>query len=350
MWFYSVIFILLIIISTIGYFINYQKQTYWCCILMLIIIAAFRPSTCCQDYEGYVTYYNIIEDIPLTFLEPTFFAIAWLSKLLFKSYIGIFIIYSILGVGLKGIAIIKLTKYYSLSLILYWGSYFLLHEMTQIRVGVAAGILLISIPYIQKKAPYPFFLIILIGCLFHYSLAIFVVFYFIDPNKINKNLYIASIFIVFFATVSGLNIISILSLIKLGFLSQKIETYQALLEQGVFGGISLLNPLLFLRIIILIFFISNYEILLSKNKYAVTIVKIYAFSIFSFIALSPLPVLAGRLSQLLGIVEIILIPYLIYFLKPWYITVIIILLFIALIMYKQLYYSNLMSGYFNFNS
>ncbi|RYY08341.1 MAG: EpsG family protein [Sphingobacteriaceae bacterium] len=346
MWFYSVIFFLLLTLAGIGYICKYPKLIYWLCIFFLIIIAGLRPETCCQDYGEYINYYSNLSSIPLTFLEPTFFLISWISNLLFHSYIGIFLVYSILGVGLKGLAIVKLTKYFSVSLALYFGSYFLLHEMTQIRVGVASSILLLSIPYIQQKKPYHFFTLILLGCLFHYSLVLFMFFYAVNPKQINKKLYIVTIFTVFVITLLGLNILSVLSIIKLGFLTQKIEAYQLLLDKGMFGGISLINPLLFLRIAIATFFILYYQILLLKCKYSLVITKIYVVSILSFILLSPLPVLAGRVSQLLGVVEIILIPYLIHIIRPKYVALITVIFFSMLIMYKQLYYSDLMSGYF----
>ena len=346
MWFYSLAFLVLAVFNAYAYFKNVSKIAYVISLFFLIIIAAFRPATCCADYSFYVDYYNDYKNIPFTFLEPTFFVIAQLSTIIFKGSIGVFIIYSILGVSIKGIAFVRLTKYYQVSLILYFGSFFLLEEMTQIRVGVAAAILLLSIPYIQQKKPLKFFPLILIGILFHYSLIVFLFFYFVDPIKINKKIYIVAIFAVYIATICGLNFILLLQFLNLGFLTQKIETYQLLLEQGMFGGISLLNPLLFLRIAILIFFIINYEILLSRNKYALVVTKIYAFSILSFIALSALPVLAGRVSQLLGIVEIILVPYGIYILKPKYLAVAMFVFFALMIMYKQLYYSDLMTGYF----
>jgi len=348
MWFYTVVFILLILINGLAYFYKSAKLAYIISLFFLIIIAAFRPATCCADYSTYVDYYNDISYIPLSFLEPSYFVITAISRTLFSSPIGVFIIYAILGVCLKGLAIAKLTKYYAVSLILYFGSFFLLHEMTQIRVGVAAGILLLSIPYIQQKKLIKFVSLILIGCLFHYSLIIFLPFYFIDSFKINKLAYISIVIGIYVITLAGVNFLTILNYVKLGFLSSKIEAYQALLQQGMFGGISLINPLLYLRIIILIFFIVNYKALLLKNQYAVIIIKIYAFSILAFIGFSPLPILAGRVSQLLGVVEIILVPYGIYILKPRYVAAVLFVMFALLIMYKQLYYSDLMSGYFDF--
>lgn len=312
-----------------------------------MLIAAFRPSTCCADYSTYIDYYENISNLPITFLEPSYFAISYFSKFVFNGYIGIFIVYSILGVGLKGFAIIRLTKYYSVSLILYFGSFFLLQEMTQIRVGVASAILLLSIPNIQEKKSVRFFVLVLIGCIFHYSLLVFLPFYFVNVNVINKKAYITAIVGVCIATFAGLNFITIIQYIRLGFLSDKITAYQLMLEKGMFGDISLINPLLFLRIVILVFFIVYSKEMVVKNKYSIIITKVYAFSIIAFIGLSPLPAIAGRINQLLGVVEIVLVPYGIYLLRPKYLAVVLFVIFALMIMYKQLYYSDLMNGYFN---
>ncbi len=348
MWFYSIVFFTLIAFNGLAYYYRLSKVSYAISLFFLMIIAAFRPSSCCADYGTYVDYYNYISGISYTFLEPSYFLIVKISKFLFNGPIGVFIIYSILGVSLKGIAIKKLTKYYTVSLILYFGSFFLLHEMTQIRVGVASGILLLSILYIKEEKFIKFILSMVVGCLFHYSLIIFVPFYFVDRYKINKFAYIGSLVGIYIITLAGINFLTILQYVKLGFLSAKISTYQLLLQQGVFGGISIINPLLYLRMGIVIFFIINHELLIKKNVYAVIIIKIYFFSVLAFIGFSALPVLAGRVSQLLGVVEIILVPYGIYILKPKYVAAVLFVIFALLIMYKQLYYSDLMSGYFDF--
>jgi hypothetical protein len=346
MWFYSVLFFLLLLTLSTGYFYKVQKESYWACIIMLVIIAAFRPESCCEDYAFYLEYYDNISSMPLTFLEPTYFVITAISKFLFNGPIGIFIIYSILGVGLKGIAFMRLTKYYSISLILYFGSFFLLHEMTQIRVGVASAILLLSIPSIEERNLKKFLCYLGVGILFHYSFIIFAFCYFLNPKKINPWAYMGLIVITYVAVLAGINLTTVFQLIRMGFISDKIETYKQLLDQGVFGDIMLINPLLFLRAGILGILLWNWEKVQEKNKYAVILMKIYAFSIFFFIAFADLPVMAGRVSQLLGIVEIILVPFFVYVLTPKYYAVAIALLFGLLIMYKQLYYSDLLNSYF----
>jgi hypothetical protein len=309
-------------------------------------VSAFKPAESSQDYVFYVQYYNNIREISFTFLEPTYFVISEVSRIIFDGPIGVFIIYSILGVTLKGLAFIKLSKYYLISMILYCGSFFLLHEMTQIRVGVAAGIFLLSIPSIVERKPWHFIGFLAIGILFHYSLMIFAFVYFLDPKKLNPKIYLTVVFVAFAAALVGFNLASFFQLIRLGFITDKLNAYKVLLDEGINSDIKLINPLLFLRIIVLAFFAMNWKILQERNVYSVILIKIYAFSIFFFIAFADLPVLAGRTSQLFGIVEIVLVPFIIYIFNPKYIGVAIAILFGILIFYKQLYYSNLVGNYF----
>jgi hypothetical protein len=346
MWFYSAVFFCIITLLSTGYFFRFQKISYCIAIISLIVIAAFRPQECCRDYINYIGYYNSIEEIPLTFLEPTYYLFAKISEILFDGPIGIFIAYAILGVGLKGIAFYKLTKYYSLSLIIYFGSFFLLHEMTQIRVGVSSAILLLSIPSIVDKNFRTFFLYMILGFCFHYSFIIFGLFYFLNTTKLNPWLYIGMIIFAFGAYIVGLNLVSFFQIIRLGFISDKINAYKSLMEEGMYNDIQLINPLLFLRIAIMTFLLMNWQFLQEKNRYSVVLIKLYSFSIFFFIALADLPALAGRLNQLFGIVELIVIPSITYIFAPKYFAVIIALIFAVLILYKQLYYSDLMMGYF----
>ena len=80
------------------------------------------------------------------------------------------------------------------------------------------------------------------------------------------------------------------------------------------------NPIIFLRfsfsrIIFCYILLWKWEYLAEKSRYAVVIIKIYILSSLSFIVFSDIPTLAFRVSELLGIVEIVLIPYILYLIK-----------------------------------
>ena len=52
----------------------------------------------------------------------------------------------------------------------------------------------------------------------------------------------------------------------------------------------------------------KYDVIKEKTSIISLLLKIYALSIVSLIVLTPLPVLSFRVSELYGVVEIILIP------------------------------------------
>jgi hypothetical protein len=147
MWFYYLLF-LFIAFSSIWRF----KQKYWVVFLwafFLFLIAALRNENVDRDYLTYIlNYEQTAKRLALT-IEPTFYLFSIIARSIFDNVIFLFIIYAFLGVFIKIYAISKLSKeLYLFSFLVYFSNFFLLHEMTQIRAGVAAAFILISLLYI----------------------------------------------------------------------------------------------------------------------------------------------------------------------------------------------------------
>lgn len=84
--------------------------------------------------------------------EPTFWLIILISDYLFSDPVsGVFIIYSAISISIKLYVIKKLSLSPFLSIIVYISLYYILHELTQFRIGVAAAFFLLSIDDIYKK-------------------------------------------------------------------------------------------------------------------------------------------------------------------------------------------------------
>lgn len=63
-----------------------------------------------------------------------------------------------------------------------------------------------------------------------------------------------------------------------------------------------------------------YDLIKDHNFYFPIMIKMMGLSIFSFAALSSLPVLAFRVSELYGIVEIVLFTNIYYTIKPEWVS------------------------------
>jgi hypothetical protein len=113
---------------------------FWTTALILILIAGLRPIGLDRDSITYVEMIQSYTDVNLLALEPAFWIIKWFNDNFFSGNVHtFFLIYAILGVFIKFLAIKRLSKLPWLSVGTYLSLYFILHEMAQIRAGVAAG-------------------------------------------------------------------------------------------------------------------------------------------------------------------------------------------------------------------
>ena len=119
-------------------------------IIALALIAGFRRIGIDKDSESYrssmISFFKgNTADWPL--IEPAFWAITFISQKIFASSVrACFLIFAFLGVAANILGIRKISDIPSLSYLNYICFFYILHEFTQIRAGVACGILLISIP------------------------------------------------------------------------------------------------------------------------------------------------------------------------------------------------------------
>jgi len=346
MWFYYAIYFLLVTAFLVSLKYEIQKYIYVACLLILFVISGFRPATCCADYLNYVDYFNDIDNRSVIQIEPTFFLISKIALYFFNSSTGVFIIYAFLGVLLKGLAFKKLSNFYLLSLIIYSATYFLLHEMTQIRVGIASSILLLAVPSIYERKSSKFLLLLILGTMFHYSFLIFGLFYFLNPDKIKSFSYVFLILSGYIAYLLGINVVSVLGAIPIEFISGKILAYNTLLENGVDTKINVFNVLMLFRLGFLAILLWKQDYLSEKNKYSILLIKIYAFSLFFFVFFAPLPVFAFRIRELTGIVEVILIPFFVYLFKEKYVGFAVIIVLGLIFMSIDIWYNKMISTYF----
>ena len=252
------------------------------------------------------------------------------------------IFYALLSIGLKLKAIPKLTEFTSYSLLLLFSSVYLLQDFTQIRVAVASGFLLLSIPSIVNRDVMKFAVFVLLAIFFHYSAIIFAPLYFLNSNKINKLLYLLFIVISIFLAITKFTPFDILTKFDLGVYSDRINAY-LIGQKWEKREINIFNFSVLIQIMLCIFFIFYSGKI--DNKYAIILTKIYTLGIVVFYIFSPAPAIAFRLSDLLNMVQIILIPFIFYFIKPKYVSEIIIILIAAAFFLNQVMINPILHPY-----
>nr|WP_314522793.1 EpsG family protein [uncultured Lelliottia sp.] len=317
--------------------------------ITLILVAGFRPIGFDPDsvaYSEFVLAFKGLNSIDIMDKEPGFWLLLYINKIFFENNVTSFLLlYAFLSISTKIILFNKLSSYPYLTILLYISTYFILHDMNQIRIGLACAILLWSLPNIIKRNPTFFFLKVLLATLFHYSAIIGIVFFFFRLDKINKALYlVAPIFcsaFLFFKDAVFQYSITIASYLP-SFLSAKVNTYIALQEQGVFEADNLLifNVGGFVVFCILLFFIlakKTSDNLSPEGKLETLLIKLLSLQLILGEVLSFNSELSNRFFTLLGFITIpLLLPKLTKYIKPSWIAASIVVLYASRQFYSSI--------------
>ncbi|NDK08604.1 hypothetical protein EOM39_05185 [Candidatus Gracilibacteria bacterium] len=281
----------------------------------LIIIVGFRPLEYFRDTHVYLEMIATYDHLWMA--EPTFWIINQFNQLLLGGNDQIFfLIYAILGVTIKIIAINRLSSLPLLSVYLYICLYFVLHEMTQIRVGVACGIFLLAIPDIVNKNFRIYLFKTLIAMAFHYSAIIMLVVYFVNNKNINRKIYfflpIIGLFLAFIPNLM-LTIFTFFEFILPSVIANKVTIYISLIDNEDYNKINIFN--LFTLSLICFYYFALFNIWRLKTELDIVLIKFFGLQLFIYYAFSSIPVFAIRLSEFIGFSLILLIPNLIFMFK-----------------------------------
>jgi hypothetical protein len=276
-------------------------------ILILLFTAAFRTPFSDRDYKNYLNFFN---DAPDIIIEPFFILISVIIKnTLGNSYISLFLVFSSLSLGLKFFAIKRLTNLWFISAFVYFSYFFILHDLTQIRAGVASSFLLFLVPAIYNRKPVQFLLISFLAICFHFSAIIFLFLWFINKglDKISLVLLIPLGYIFYFSSFD------IFFSLPFESLNSKLNVYKTLQDYDTDRlRINVFNSLFLFKILVYYLLLSKFNYLKNINKYSSIIISIYGFSLFSFLFFSKMPIVSFRIYELLGVIEIIAFTFIYY--------------------------------------
>lgn len=316
---------LLFIVTSVLAFIGNFKFKSFVAIIIFIILALFAGTRLDIDND-YFFYYKLFRYTPDNVkdflngdnkMEWCMYVFPRLFSFFFQSKVEIarasILLFAILGVGIKMIAIKKNSSVFFLSIILYVSYLFLMQEMTTIRVGIASAIFLWSIPDFENKN-YKFFFIKLLVCFFFHSTSIVLVLaWLVLQLKINiKYLYIAIII----SFISAMLKINFLTLFLLDRIFPRVAVYIQMMEWMKEKETNIFSfRLLFALGIVIVFGIFYQK--LKEIKYFEILFKLHLVSICFFLLLSTsAQVFSIRTFELFSVIQILLYPMIIFIFKP----------------------------------
>lgn len=273
----------------------------------LVIIVTYRSEDT-SDYMGYYLFFQGKDDerYEFLFVKVVNFIHHFASEPLF-----FFFIFALLSVFLRLKSIVEMSPFFWLSMIVYLSNTFILHEMIQIRAAIASSLLLWSIKYIYKRNLLKFIIIFLVAFGFHYSALVILPLWILNSKYISKKIYLYMIFISYAMSLCGISVSFFISIIPVDFVQMLWAAYSArqASEAIVVDVFSLTHML---RLFVAFLILLKIDLISSFYKEVIILTKIYMLSLFVYILFVDVPVVSYRISEFYQIVEIILIPLLVY--------------------------------------
>lgn len=287
--------------------------------IALICLSTFKPMTT-TDAATYEYYFFYNDDLIVEVAtEPTFI---YLSRMILScggGVVVIFFIYAILAIPLKLIAFWKTTPYIFTALIVYVGIYYPLHDVIQIRCGVANAFLLWAMVSLAKRKYLIATGLTIVATLFHYSSLAFVPILFVGNMSIGKYwkyLLGAAIPICLILYIMKIGAVSF---IPSAFVEGKLDIYKEMSEVGGWEVYIPYKQLTFLTEFVLLYiFLFYYETIEKHCIYAPILIKILVIEMVFLTMFTEIPVLGGRLHDLFGIFNALALTCCLYCIKPKY--------------------------------
>ncbi len=300
--------------------------------LSAILVISFRGENVDFDYGSYKElFYQQGFDI---YIEPTFLLFKYLVRtFLGNNFLFVVMMYAVLAVFLKFYGILKLSEFWFFSVLIYLSNIFIIQDMTQIRAGVCASMLLLSLIPLKHKNHIGFFVLAGIASLFHFSGLIIFFFWFLDTENMNRKIWYMIIPFCYFAFLAGLNVSTLARLIPIASVQAKLNVYFALQKSGDVLQVNVFSVLILARILLVYLFLYKLDRLSSRNPFAIISIKIYLLSIGVLIIVADVSTLAFRLNELLSVIEIVTVPLLIYIFRPRIIGQILVALFAVMLLF-----------------
>ena len=292
-------------------------------VLTLILVAGFRKGMLggYPDYQEYVYSYIYPENN----LEFSFNIICSIARFIDNgNYYIVFLIYAILGVLIKFFALAKLSNNIYLSLAIYVSFFYPLHDLIQIRAGVATGILLFSVREFYHGCYYKFIGLVVLAACFHLSALLFFILPFFNRRSFSKSFWILLVVCSFIVScVFNISLLNVAELLQDGRISDKIIYYQMAAEDGMIEKPSMFSSFMLLNYFIMILLFVYADKIVLINKYFYTFFKLFLIGIIFYILfVKSIPTMAIRCFELFSISLLILIPLLFYVIKNRSISVV----------------------------
>lgn len=264
---------------------------------MMVLYCAYKPLYIADNamYE-YLYRLNGSRTIHKE-LEVTFGIISRISP----TFMILLAIYGLLSIGMHLYAILRNSPNIMLSTVIYMSLFFVLHDVIQIRAGVALAIMMFAIRYIYERKWQIYFPLVFLAILFHNSAVVFLPFYFMPHQNLNRYVWGGILMVALILGLLGYQIGSLSRFIPLGIIESYVESYMDNKEYAPSNTPSYMRMVArALECIIGLVMIIRYKTIQEHYPYAVICIQMFVFSEIFYLLCGDIPVLQNRMGELFG--------------------------------------------------
>lgn len=310
MYFYSISFVILLILSTFEVFQNnfsnkQVKKTLLILITFILAIFSGIRYGVGTDFKTYFDIFRIVEsaspESAYQNIEEGFkVIIVFLKSLNFSPY-SLFFIFSLLLLLFISRGVEKNSRYPFLSIFLFFLTFLINYVFNALRQGIVMAIFIYLLPDFKEKRFWKVLLFSLLAVTIHKTAVFIIVSYILYVFYLEKSTYIVLTLlslVYFFNNTAFVNLfIRVIPSVFSNVLVSHMEKFS--------GSVDLTSFLL--RIVILGIFLFHYDYL-KDNVHFRRLFNVYFFGFLFYVLFSFQDVFATRINMFFRILEIILLP------------------------------------------
>ena len=290
---------------------RYEQLAYVVFVMVMFCIAAFRPIGFDNDSLNYVALFNgqTNDDVEM---ELSFNLIVDTIRRFTDEPRVLFVVYALLAIPIKAVGMARASRYWMLTLVTWMGYYFIYQDFTQIRIAVSTGIFLFALSFHARGQKGVTLLLYLLAIFFHSTAVAYLPLLFMGAKPLGK--WGTWVLALLPAGALMINLLHIDPIVMLPIpqLQVRIDLYEKLRDSGVMGDEVNSFNIVFLSKLAIFYFILWKRNIAERAPWLTLYLKVFVYSICTFLIFSFLPVMAFRLSEVTGVIEILLFPCIVY--------------------------------------
>jgi hypothetical protein len=275
-------------------------------VALIAAVCAFQPIQSNSDRE---TYQTIIQDIAGSdwsldsLMEPGFYVLTKALSLVLGEdglQYAVYFIIAVLSISLKLRLFRKIGGSLDFYCLVFFSYFFLLQDATQIRAAIAVPLIYFSIVAFLENRRWLAVGYVLLASLFHYSGFVAILILPLLDRRSGLKFALTTALLSLLGVVAVMDrgiYLSAFSSLSAAVDLPKLQIYLDLLDQGIFEQVNFINrlaPHLVMLVSLLLLHRRWKDDLMMR-----ILLQVYVLGILFFIVLSPFPILAYRISDIL---------------------------------------------------